>query len=72
MGQKGFFWDLVIFFYVKEKVRISDVSTFFEGMILKLCTGYLVRITEYVWKVFAISPTRAQIMGKKGFSKNGT
>ena len=42
---KGFFWD---FFYVEANVRISYMGTFFEAMVLKLCTGYLVHITEYV------------------------
>ena len=43
------------------------MGTFFQALVLKLCTGYLVHITEYVWKFFAISSIRAQIMGKKGF-----
>ena len=54
-------------FYVEANVRISYMGTFFEAMVLKLCTGYLVHITEYVWKFFAISPIWARIMGKKGF-----
>ena len=71
-GAKGVFLGLSQFFYVNAKVRISDVSTFFEGMILKLCTDCLSNITEYVGKCFVILPTRVPIMGKKGFSKNGT
>ena len=48
------------------KQRLEFLSTFFEAMILKLCTGYLVHITEFVWIFFVISSIQAQIMGKKG------
>ena len=58
-------------FYVEANVRISYMDTFFEAMVLKLCTGYLVHITEYVLNFFAILSIRARIMGKKGFSKVG-
>ena len=65
-GWKGFSqkWD---YFYVEANVRISYMGPFFEAMVLKLCTGYLVYITEYVWKFFAISSILARIMGKKRF-----
>ena len=39
----------------------------FEAMVLKLCKGYLVHITECVWILFAISSIRARIMGKRVF-----
>ena len=66
-GKKGFF-RLSHFFYVEANLRISYMGTFFEAiMVLKLCNGYLVHITEYIWKFFAILPIRARIMGKKGF-----
>ena len=47
-GEKGFSKvKLSQFFYVEANVRISYMDTFFETMVLKLCTGYLVHITEY-------------------------
>ena len=47
-GKRGFF-RLSNFFCVKNvNVIIPYMGTFFEAMVLKLCTGYLVHITEYV------------------------
>ena len=40
---------------------------YFEDMLLKLCTGYLDHITEYVWKYFWISLIRAQMFGENVF-----
>ena len=69
MGKKGVFSKVGLshFFYVKANVRISYMGTFFEVMVLKLCTGYLVHVTECVWIFFAISSIQAQIMRKKFF-----
>ena len=50
-GGKGVFSKVGLtshFFYVEANVRISYMGTFFEAMVLKLCTWYLVHITEYV------------------------
>ena len=49
-GEKGAFSKVGLshFFYIEANVRISYMDTFFEAMVLKLCTGYLVHITEYV------------------------
>ena len=49
-GEKGVFSKMGLshFFYVEAEVRISVMGTFFEAMVLKLCTGYLVHITKYV------------------------
>ena len=49
-GEKGVFSKVGLshFFYVEAYVRISYMGAFFEAMVLKLCTGYLVHITEYV------------------------
>ena len=52
-GEEGLFSkvELSHFFHifcVKVNVRISYMGTFFEAMVLKLCTGYLVHITECV------------------------
>ena len=35
-------------FHVEANVRISYMGTFFRAMVLKLGTGYLVHIMEYV------------------------
>ena len=48
LREKRVFLGLSHFFYVEANVRISYMCTFFEAMVLKLCTGYLVHITEYV------------------------
>ena len=60
-------WGLTHFsyiFYVNTKVRFADMGTFFEPMVLKLWTGYLVHIMKYVWKCFAIAPIQNEI-GKR-------
>ena len=54
-------------FYGKVNVIVCYMGTFFQAMILKLCTGYLDHIKDRVWKFFAISSIRARIMGEKGF-----
>ena len=46
-GEKGFF-RLGHFFCVKVNVIIPYMGTFFQAMVLKLCTGFLVHITDYV------------------------
>ena len=66
-GGKGGFFRLSHFFCVKANVIICYMGTFFQAMVLKLCTGFLDHITEYVSNFFAISSIRARIMGKKGF-----
>ena len=53
MGKKGFFSKVGLsHFYhiscVKVNVRISYMGTFFEAMVLKFCTGYLVHFMDYV------------------------
>ena len=65
MGKKGVF-RLSHFFCVKVNERIPYMGTFFKAMVLKLCTGFLVHITDNLWNFFAISSIRARIMGKKG------
>ena len=47
-GEKGVFSKVGLshFFYVEANVRISYSDTLLETMVLKLCTGYLVHITE--------------------------
>ena len=52
-GEKGVFSKVGLsyffhIFYVEANVRISYMGTFFEAVVLKLCTGYLVHIMEYV------------------------
>ena len=46
-GKRGFF-RLSHFFCVKVNVIIPYMGTSFEAIVLKLCTGYIVHITEYV------------------------
>ena len=70
--EKGFFSNVRLshfsnIFCGKVNVIVCYMGTFFQAFVLKFCPGYLVHITEYVWKFFAISSIRAQIMGKKGF-----
>ena len=47
-GGKGGFWGLSHFFYVEANVIISYMDTFFQAMVLKLCTGFLVHIMDYL------------------------
>ena len=47
-GGKREFFRLSHFFCVKVNVIIPYMGTFFQAMGLKLCTGYPVRITDYV------------------------
>ena len=73
MGKRGFsnvrLSHFSNIFCGKVNVIVCYMGTYFEAMVLKLCTGYLGHITKYVWKFFAISPVRSRIMGKKGFSQ---
>ena len=55
MGKKEFFKCMTFFpmgrshfSYTKAKVKISDMNTFFEAMVLKLYTGFLAHIKEYM------------------------
>ena len=52
----------------KVNVIVCYMGTFFQAMVLKLCTGFLDHNTDCVSKFFAISSIRARFMGKKGFS----
>ena len=69
--EKGFSqkWHLVIFPHFLHWGNCKNFlhGHFFEAMVLKLCTGYLVHVTEYVWNFFAILSIRARIMGGKSF-----
>ena len=47
-GGKGVFFRLSHFFCGKVNVIVCYMGTFFQAFLLKLCTGYLVHITEYV------------------------
>ena len=72
MGKKVFFSKvgLSYFFYVEAIVRISYMGTFVEAMVLKLCTGYLDHITEYVCEnFFRFRPLGPKLRGKEFFSK---
>ena len=40
-GKRGFLVGLSHFFYVEANVIIPYMGTFFQAMVLKLCTGYL-------------------------------
>ena len=66
-GKRGVF-RLSHFFCVKVNVIIPYMGTFFEAMILKLCTGYLVHITEYE-NVISDFARLGQNYGEKGFLK---
>ena len=46
---------------------IFSVVHFFQAIVLKLCVGYVVYITENVWNVFAILPVLICFMGKNVF-----
>ena len=47
------------------------MATFFEAMVLKLCIGYLVHITERVWNFLRFCPFGPELWGKGFFSKVG-
>ena len=47
-GEKGGVFRLSHFFCVKVNVIIPYMGTFFQAMVLKLCTGFLVHVTDYV------------------------
>ena len=58
------------FFYVEANVRISYIGTFLEAMVLKLCTGYLVQITEFDENVVRFCPFGPKLWGQRGFFKS--
>ena len=52
-GEKGFFSNMRLshfsnIFCGKVNVIVCYTGAFFEAIVLKLCTGYLVHITEYM------------------------
>ena len=61
------------FFCGNTNLRICYMGTVFETMILKLCTGYLVCITDYVCKgFFRFLPFLPELWGKRDVFKSRT
>ena len=72
-GKRVFFKSGTYSFFLRwGKCKNFLQGHFFEAMVLKLCTGYLAHITEYVWKFFCDFAHSGPNYGDKGvFSKVG-
>ena len=70
-GGKGSFFRLSHFFCGKVNVIVCYLGTFFQAMVLKLSTGYLVHITEYVKFFLRFHPFGPELWAKRVFPKMG-